>query len=158
MGSEQSCPSGKVPDESSRVEEDPKTRCQIRQKVCCLCFLQQFEAIQRNRRSVLIALGCAVAQNMTAANSVIYFTIDIFRLAGVCDPLLPGVGIGVVKVRPPVLTEMAEGVTHVSVACIPVNEKQLRPLARVDTEIHQHVLQYLSARTPAFRAISSHKT
>nr|CEL67691.1 TPA: Sugar transporter, MFS superfamily, related [Neospora caninum Liverpool] len=53
--------------------------------------------LHRHRRSLFIAVGCAVAQNMTAANSVIYFTVDIFRLAGVCNPLIPGVGVGVVK-------------------------------------------------------------
>ncbi|PHJ20968.1 sugar transporter st1 [Cystoisospora suis] len=58
---------------------------------------QQFEKMQCYRGSLLIAVGCAVAQNFTAANSVIYFTIDIFRLASICDPLLPGVGVGIVK-------------------------------------------------------------
>ncbi|EPR64465.1 sugar transporter ST2 [Toxoplasma gondii RUB] len=52
---------------------------------------------RRHHKSLFIAVGCAVAQNMTAANSVIYFTVDIFRLAGVCNPLIPGVGVGVVK-------------------------------------------------------------
>lgn len=52
-----------------------------------------------NQKPILIAVGCAVAQNLTAANSVVYFAIDIFRLAGVCDPYLAGAGVGGMKVH-----------------------------------------------------------
>lgn len=44
-------------------------------------------------------MGCAIAQNLTAANSVVYFAIDIFKMAGVCDPYLAGAGVGAMKVR-----------------------------------------------------------
>lgn len=50
-----------------------------------------------NQKPILIAVGCAVAQNLTAANSVVYFAIDIFKLAGVCDPYLAGAGVGAMK-------------------------------------------------------------
>ncbi|PFH31077.1 sugar transporter ST2 [Besnoitia besnoiti] len=60
-------------------------------------WTRAFDRLRNHRRSLFVAVGCAVAQNMTAANSVIYFTVDVFRLAGVCNPLIPGVGVGVVK-------------------------------------------------------------
>lgn len=54
--------------------------------------------VSANKRPILIAVGCAVCQNLTAANSVVYFAIDIFKLAGVCDPYLAGAGVGGMKV------------------------------------------------------------
>ncbi|XP_026192317.1 inositol transporter 4 [Cyclospora cayetanensis] len=50
-----------------------------------------------NARPMFIAVGCAVAQNLTAANSVIYFAIDIFKMAGIEDPYLAGAGVGAMK-------------------------------------------------------------
>ncbi|CEM21943.1 unnamed protein product [Vitrella brassicaformis CCMP3155] len=54
--------------------------------------------LARHWPQVWVALGCAVCQNLTAANTVLYYSQDIFRLAGVCDPFLAGVGIGIAKV------------------------------------------------------------
>eukprot|EP00922_Rhytidocystis_sp_ex-Travisia-forbesii_P027330 GHVS01040057.1.p1 GENE.GHVS01040057.1~~GHVS01040057.1.p1 ORF type:complete len:886 (+),score=111.96 GHVS01040057.1:288-2660(+) len=56
-----------------------------------------FLDLLEHRWQLGIAVGCAVCQNLTAANSVLYYSTDIFRLSGVCDPFLPGVGIGVMK-------------------------------------------------------------
>lgn len=68
-----------------------------------VCDLQKLRLsmreLRQHRRPVLVAVGCAVAQNMTAANSVVYFALDIFSLAGVCNAYLAGAGVGAMKVR-----------------------------------------------------------
>ncbi|CDJ63843.1 sugar transporter, putative, partial [Eimeria necatrix] len=53
--------------------------------------------LRTHHRPILTAVGCAVAQNLTAANSVIYFAIDIFTMAGISDPYLAGAGVGAMK-------------------------------------------------------------
>lgn len=51
------------------------------------------------RHRVLIAIGCAVAQNLTVSNSVLYFAFDVLKVANIEDPTVAGLLIGGVKVR-----------------------------------------------------------
>eukprot|EP00316_Scyphosphaera_apsteinii_P004474 CAMPEP_0119308094 /NCGR_PEP_ID=MMETSP1333-20130426/8402_1 /TAXON_ID=418940 /ORGANISM="Scyphosphaera apsteinii, Strain RCC1455" /LENGTH=482 /DNA_ID=CAMNT_0007311789 /DNA_START=135 /DNA_END=1583 /DNA_ORIENTATION=+ len=48
-------------------------------------------------RVLLLALGCAAAHSATAANTVLYYSRDILLLAGVTQPILANVAMGVVK-------------------------------------------------------------
>lgn len=44
-----------------------------------------------------VAIGCAFSQNLTGANTILYYSVDLMRLGGICDPVFTGVMIGVVK-------------------------------------------------------------
>uniref|UniRef100_A0A0G4FFA5 Major facilitator superfamily (MFS) profile domain-containing protein n=1 Tax=Chromera velia CCMP2878 TaxID=1169474 RepID=A0A0G4FFA5_9ALVE len=60
--------------------------------------VQQARGLWQYRQQVVVAVGCAFCQNLTAANSVLYYSTDIFRLAGLNCPFTAGVGVGVMKV------------------------------------------------------------
>eukprot|EP01053_Blabericola_migrator_P003410 Blabericola_migrator_1__3409@NODE_1_length_33786_cov_123_788665_g0_i0_p9_GENE_NODE_1_length_33786_cov_123_788665_g0_i0NODE_1_length_33786_cov_123_788665_g0_i0_p9_ORF_typecomplete_len356_score68_25Sugar_tr/PF00083_24/1_6e34Sugar_tr/PF00083_24/3_2e07MFS_1/PF07690_16/1_6e11PUCC/PF03209_15/0_0014TRI12/PF06609_13/0_0021TauE/PF01925_19/0_14DUF3682/PF12446_8/0_094_NODE_1_length_33786_cov_123_788665_g0_i03067331740 len=58
-----------------------------------------FRKLINNKTALLIAVGCAASQNFTGANTILYYSVDLMRAGGICDPLFTGVMIGVVKVR-----------------------------------------------------------
>lgn len=47
---------------------------------------------------ICIAVGCAACQNFTASTAILYYSAEIFSLAGVQNPFLAGTGIGLAKV------------------------------------------------------------
>eukprot|EP00921_Rhytidocystis_pertsovi_P008646 GHVQ01014105.1.p1 GENE.GHVQ01014105.1~~GHVQ01014105.1.p1 ORF type:complete len:518 (+),score=42.93 GHVQ01014105.1:745-2298(+) len=49
------------------------------------------------KRQVLVAIGVGAAQDFIATNAVLYYSTDIFRSAGVCEPYYLGLGIGLMK-------------------------------------------------------------
>ncbi|EZG46262.1 major facilitator superfamily transporter [Gregarina niphandrodes] len=55
------------------------------------------QKVRANIMPLLIAMGCAISQNFTGANTILYYSIDLFKMGGVCDTVLPGFMIGVVK-------------------------------------------------------------
>mmetsp|Transcript_89554 Transcript_89554/g.225225 ORF Transcript_89554/g.225225 Transcript_89554/m.225225 type:complete len:496 (-) Transcript_89554:375-1862(-) len=50
-----------------------------------------------HRKPMLIALGCTLAHNATAANVILYFSRNVLERAGVREPLLANVAVGTVK-------------------------------------------------------------
>eukprot|EP00922_Rhytidocystis_sp_ex-Travisia-forbesii_P044091 GHVS01065744.1.p1 GENE.GHVS01065744.1~~GHVS01065744.1.p1 ORF type:complete len:605 (-),score=94.59 GHVS01065744.1:175-1989(-) len=50
-----------------------------------------------HKHQVLVAIGVGIAQDFIATNAVLYYSTDIFRVAGVCEPYKVGVGIGIMK-------------------------------------------------------------
>lgn len=50
------------------------------------------------KKSLFVACGCAISQNFTGANTILYYSVDLMRMGDICDPLFTGVMIGVVKV------------------------------------------------------------
>lgn len=91
---ESSCPRNEVTPKneiSSRNEKFPE----IPFSLDCVVW----GACKRHHRQLVIALGCALCQNLTASTVILYYSTEIYRLAGVDDPFLAGIGIGIAKVR-----------------------------------------------------------
>lgn len=57
---------------------------------CVLCW--------HHRQRLIIAMGCALAQNMTVATPVLYFAHDLLKVANIENPNIAGILIGTVKV------------------------------------------------------------
>lgn len=49
------------------------------------------------RRSLFVALGCAVGQNLTVANAVLYFSVQIMKAADIENVYVTGVGVAFAK-------------------------------------------------------------
>lgn len=76
---------------------ETKPQVEGMQNSCMKCnFL---ESIRRNQRQLVIALGCALCQNLTGSTVILYYSTEIYRLGGVDNPFLAGVGIGIAKVK-----------------------------------------------------------
>lgn len=54
-------------------------------------------ALWSHRKAVLIALGCALAHNATAGNTVLYYSRNVLQRAGIHHALLVNVLVGVTK-------------------------------------------------------------
>eukprot|EP00388_Colpodella_angusta_P006813 GDKJ01019798.1.p1 GENE.GDKJ01019798.1~~GDKJ01019798.1.p1 ORF type:complete len:534 (+),score=70.84 GDKJ01019798.1:83-1603(+) len=55
------------------------------------------QSLIKYRKALLIALGCAVGQNLTLANGVLYYSVQIMKNAGLEDYYLVGIGIASFK-------------------------------------------------------------
>lgn len=68
-------------------------------RVKSVCTLRgRLSRLLDHKYALLVACGCAAAQNLTGANTILYYSVDLFKMGGICNPLFAGVMIGVVKV------------------------------------------------------------
>lgn len=74
--------------------------------------------IRSNITPLSIAVGCAAAQNLTGANTILYYSVDLMRMGAICDPLFTGVMIGVVKVTTNILDTQTYTCMHVVVVVV----------------------------------------
>eukprot|EP00411_Alexandrium_monilatum_P086384 CAMPEP_0175727468 /NCGR_PEP_ID=MMETSP0097-20121207/48792_1 /TAXON_ID=311494 /ORGANISM="Alexandrium monilatum, Strain CCMP3105" /LENGTH=483 /DNA_ID=CAMNT_0017035277 /DNA_START=54 /DNA_END=1506 /DNA_ORIENTATION=- len=58
---------------------------------------KQLIELGRHWRPLLLAVGCALAQNFTDANTALYHSRTVMQRAGVHSPLPANIGVGVVK-------------------------------------------------------------
>eukprot|EP01054_Gregarina_sp_Poly1_P003300 Gregarina_sp_Poly_1__3299@NODE_1949_length_3013_cov_46_155804_g1255_i0_p2_GENE_NODE_1949_length_3013_cov_46_155804_g1255_i0NODE_1949_length_3013_cov_46_155804_g1255_i0_p2_ORF_typecomplete_len359_score65_18Sugar_tr/PF00083_24/2_1e35_NODE_1949_length_3013_cov_46_155804_g1255_i0751079 len=66
-------------------------------KIFSLNKYQITRKLAAHKAPLFIAIGCAASQNFTGANTILYYSVDLMRAGGICDPLFTGVMIGVVK-------------------------------------------------------------
>ncbi|CDJ43497.1 sugar transporter, putative [Eimeria tenella] len=83
--------------EEERVQNELLLQRGVKLNTWRFTLCRYWRLLRTHHRPILTAVGCAVAQNLTAANSVIYFAIDIFTMAGISDPYLAGAGVGAMK-------------------------------------------------------------
>lgn len=87
--------------EAARAEGLASTWYLIKYKVNDFFSLERFSIFRKlslYKIPILIALGCAASNNLTGSNTILYYSVDLMRMGGICDPLFTGVMIGVVKV------------------------------------------------------------
>ena len=56
-----------------------------------------FDALHRDRGPLMIAAGLAFWHGITGANAVLYYSRDVLELAGIAQPRLVNLGVGVTK-------------------------------------------------------------
>eukprot|EP00922_Rhytidocystis_sp_ex-Travisia-forbesii_P025961 GHVS01038061.1.p1 GENE.GHVS01038061.1~~GHVS01038061.1.p1 ORF type:complete len:811 (+),score=73.03 GHVS01038061.1:148-2433(+) len=65
------------------------------------------DELKAHKVQVIIAIGVGICQNLIAANAMLYYSYDLFVMAGVRKPNVLGIGLGVMKLIGVVTTVLA---------------------------------------------------